>query len=54
MFLRCFLTFAKSQTNVSYKNVSYKKNVLHFVFMLSQSSEIGKYKIYADEKPTFL
>jgi len=28
MFLRCFLTFAKSQPNVSYKNVSYKKRVL--------------------------
>jgi len=25
MFSRCFLTFAKVQPNVSYKNVSYKK-----------------------------
>jgi len=28
MFLRYFLTFANSQPNISYKNVSYKKRVL--------------------------
>jgi len=27
MFLKYFLTFAKSQPNVSYKNASYKKNL---------------------------
>jgi len=27
MFLRCFLTLAKVQPHISYKNVSYKKNM---------------------------
>jgi len=29
MFLRRFLTFAKSNPNVSYKDVSYKKHVYY-------------------------
>jgi len=35
MFLRCFLTFAKSQPNVFYKNVPYKKRVLRLLYFWS-------------------
>jgi len=33
MFLRCFLTLAKVQRRVSYKNVSKKKRVMYLFYL---------------------